>query len=424
MRTTDNPGFDRAAPSRPDAVSKAILCLASFAVLYNAVLAIVSAHITHVNATEVMATEIMISLIGTGIIALRFDKIGTVWPPFLLFFCVLVTFPLVTILSGDLALKTLRDVYLISLFFLLGCLMDKRDVIILFRVLGILVFLVMLIEAYATPIYAALFRPADYFLYTRGIEESVYNKTGLFANSLGFEGRFNYGVFHTHRLSSLFLEQVSLANFCIVLMLFLSAFWSQLKKAERLCYALLIAFIILTTNSRTASCFVIIILMGHFIFPLLPRYANALFMPLILLVSGFLFYDPLHAVWADDLKGRISHTIDILGALPPSTVFGGDPTSLDKWGDAGFAYIIGSQTVIGLLALWLFITFGMAQNDAAAKRYASGLNLYIFVGLLIGAAIFTIKVAAPSWIVAGWLYQRALKNQNGEPDLFSQKEKT
>ncbi|MBD8639447.1 hypothetical protein [Sphingomonas sp. CFBP 13733] len=57
------------------------------------------------------------------------------------------------------------------------------------------------------------------------MEVSEFNETGLFNNAAGFESRFSFGVFSGARTSSVFLEQVSNANFAGILCVFLVATW-------------------------------------------------------------------------------------------------------------------------------------------------------------------------------------------------------
>lgn len=400
------------APERalkyPITAEWAVAGLLFFSVTFNAILAVVNAHAFALSPAIVAGTEMMIAAAGTALAGMLYGRVRHMSPAFMLFLAAIALFALVTLINGQVYLKSFRDFYLICLFFTLGALIDFRSLNTCFRALALLILLFMVVEGWFTPLYIKIFEPASYFANTRGIEKAEFGNTGLFRNSLSFEGRFSFGIFHTHRLSSIFLEQLSLANYAVVIALFTSAFWERLKSADRILYIALTIFIILTTNGRTASALSAVIIMGHFIFPLLPRYTNILYMPLILLMSALFFYDgPLHlTMQSDDIKGRLAHSMARLAEVTSDSLLGGNLAEVAKTPDAGYVYIIYTQTIAGLIALWLFATFCIKAMEKGAARMAHGLTIFFFVALLVGAAVFTAKIAPALWLFAGYFYHR------------------
>ena len=81
-------------------------------------------------------------------------------------------------------------------------------------------------EAFATETYAMIFNPRILLGRSDAAwKTSRFNDTGIFLNAMSFEGRFTLGIFNiSHRLSSIFIEQVSLGNFAIILTTFTSLF--------------------------------------------------------------------------------------------------------------------------------------------------------------------------------------------------------
>ena len=60
--------------------------------------------------------------------------------------------------------------------------------------------------------------------------------------------------------------------------------------------------------------------------------------------------------------------------------------------------------ILPLAALWLFIALGIQQKSAEQKRGSYALSTMFFLNLMIGAtAIFSTKMAAPLWLLAGFL---------------------
>ena len=378
------------------------------AVLYNAILSVVNAHVFMVNNSIVVASEVLIVTACLGYIAMRIRALPNLFPPLIFFLAIFLGFIAVSIVNETLFVKGVRDVLLIITFFLMGGLISEKSLITAFKILGWLVLIFMVLENYATEIYAALFKPAFYYANTRGLEEYEFNELGLFNASLGYDNRFSYGFLSSHRLSSIFLEQVSMANFSMILCIFLSAFWTRLKKFDRCFFLTLIPLIILTNSSRTGSALSLIALIGFFVFPRLPRFLNIIYMPLIVMICYFFFYDPdiLYDNFNDNLEGRIGRTSYFLHEMDLSYFTGGGLESINKTGDTGYAYLIYAFTVFGLIALWLFSALVVPQNTPEQKRYVHTANLFIFVNLLIGAAILSIKVAAPLWIMAGFMYYK------------------
>jgi len=93
------------------------------------------------------------------------------------------------------------------------------------------------------------------------------------------------------------------------------------------------------------------------------------------------------------------------------TLFTGDIGAAVAAQDSGYLYLIYSQTGLGFLAFWLYTSLIVPAVNTANKRFANGLGIFIAVNLLIGAGIFTIKVAAPLWFIAGYLMKNGSKSQ-------------
>lgn len=386
------------------------------AMLYNTGLAFINAHGVPVGTLHVALSEAVIIAIALVYIVFKIRTFPNLMPPLLFLLFMISMFLYVSLLNEHLFPKAPRDMILIAVFFMIGGTVREESVIRTFRFTAMVVLGFMVIENYLTDLYVSLFEPAQYYANTRGIEELETDESGLFRNSLGYTGRFSFGFLSSHRLSSVFLEQVSLANFAMVLAIFSATFWQRIGRWDRVLFFATTLLIILTNNSRTASMVCVLILIGYYIWPLLPRYTHMLYMPFILLVSAVLFYDP-HAsiaLTADDLRGRIGHTVFQLAHLGGSLFTGGSLDKIFRTMDSGYAYLIMTQTIFGMIAFWLFVSLIVKPVDSARKRFNHGTALYIFVNLLIGGAIFSVKVSAPLWFVAGYLYySRYRHNETG-----------
>lgn len=390
-------------------------CLVMAAILFNAGLSIINAHIVPVSTMHVILCEIIILALACVFLGFRAGSFPNIFPPLIFILSMIVMFFYLSIWNEHFFVKPLRDMLLIAVFFMVGGTMTERNVIKTFSVIATLVLVFLFVENYLTDIYVSIFEPSNYYANTRGVEELSVDDSGLFRNSLGYTGRWSFGFLSDHRLSSIFLEQVSMANFCMVLAVFTATFWPNLKRSERILFFATTLLILLTNSTRTGTFVCLLIFAGYFIFPRLPRYTHIVYMPLLLLVGFIFFYDPTlpPKLLNDDLVGRVGYSIRSLASLDTKFFTGaGMKEAISMW-DAGYSYVILSQTIFGMIALWLFVTFIVPPIDARTMRYNHSLAICIFFNLLIGTAIFSIKVSAPLWIIAGFLYHEKYKRAEG-----------
>lgn len=384
------------------------------AVFYNALLAIVNAYVLPVNASYVALMEIMIIIAGGSYAALHMNNLPNIKKSIIFLAFMFAIFIYVSFMNDGFYLKSYRDMLLLAVFFVIGSSVSEKGLIQAFRFIVITVLIFMFVEIYFTELYAALFQPASYYALTRGIEELSTDSSGLFRNSLGYENRFSFGIFGSHRTSSVFLEQVSLANFAMVLSILLCVLWKNLKNFDKILFGITVPLIILSNSSRTGSIICLMILAGYFIFPRLPRFSHLFWIPAILIASAIFFYDPQfdRQMMTDDLKGRIGLTMHYLGTLDTAYFTGGNVSQINRTGDMGYTYLIYTQTIIGALAFWLFVSFCLPPSSPENRKFLHAVSLYIGINLLIGAAIFSIKVSAPLWFIAGYLYKKTYSEKH------------
>lgn len=385
-----------------------------FAVIYNALLAILNAHVVHVSQATVIATEGIIVLGAVAYLITKIRYLKHSQPVFLFQLAMLVIFLGVTLLSEYLNIKAFRDIFLISIFSLLGSLITKNNIIKVFSILCALTFIFLLLEAYATDVYANIFNPASYYANTRGLENPSFNNTGVFANSLSFEGRFSLGIFNfSHRLSSIFLEQVSLGNFSIILAIFLSIFWTDLSRRKKILFIATLLFMLPANNSRTAIILCVLILIGHHIFPKLPKYTHILYLPLSLIVVMIFFNIPgcispngYPVLVSDDLIGRLGLSACTLRSLELENIFGFSSRWAAPFWDSGYVYFINGQSMFGLLYFWIFCSLLIPPSSSRAIRINHYLAIAIFINMYTSMALFSIKVAGPLWFIVGHIYMQ------------------
>lgn len=394
----------RTNPSHPERTQQFTVLLWFAAILpstYNAILAVINARgiSTPRGASVIAEAGILLScLLACFLTGGRKRDIA----PLLLVFFSLVQMLITSLVNERIFPDFFRNMAIIAAFTALGCRCRSSDVRSIFRVISIVVLFFLLIEIAYLPLYVSIFQPASYLQASRGLEEFSLNETGLFANALGFQDRFSFGIFSGPRTSSIFLEQVSLPGFASVLLIFLLGNWKKIGRVEKVLHVSLVVLIVLSNNSRTSSALLVVNAIGYFIYPYFSGRLTAMLMPAVLILS-FLIVGPVSvATGSDDIIGRLSVTVAHLTNFGATEFLFG---SLDKVAhsfDSGYGYIIASSSIFGLFAFWAYATFFPEDKTNEQRRVHWGLAVYIYLWLLIGGtAIFTMKTAALLWLVVG-----------------------
>lgn len=396
-------GLPIARPARTASLSAAAVWTVALALVFNAQLSIVNAHVMRLGGAHVALVEACLLGLALLLIVRGQPQRWVAMASLGFFYGVVVLALLVWLCNGGFYVKIVRDAAIVAIFATLGSLARKDEVFAGMRWIVIAMLVFMIMEGWFTTLYAQLFRPADYYAATRGIEELSTDSSGLFRNSLGFAGRFSFGIFDTHRLSSLMLEQVSLANFAMVLAIFASTFWGELRKRDRALYVFTVLFIILTNNTRTGALVCLVVLLGHHLFNRVDARWSALVMPLFIVACFFAFFDPRYGPYlrSDDLAGRVGYTLARLEHADVLQWFIGNVRIAASALDSGYLYLIATLGMGGIFLFW-FQSSAFHRVKGPYGRFAFGAAIFVALNLMIGAGIFTIKVAGLFWFLSGF----------------------
>nr|WP_316655922.1 hypothetical protein [uncultured Gellertiella sp.] len=376
-----------------------IVTMAVLSVTYNAILAFVNAHGITMNFAIVAASEMGI-LLGCLLFVLK-RGLYREDLSILLFMGIAVVFAVyMSIANGTIYIDYFRNVLIICLFAMAGSWVNERTVVLAFYVSCFFVTLFLACEVFNLDLYAAIFKPGLYFEKTRGLKQATYDSRGLFANALGFKGRLSFGVID-HRASSLFLEQVSLANFSGISMIYCIYFWPRMTIATRFIMAAMIAAILLTTASRTMLIFSGICIFGYFVFPYIPKLWNLLMMPLMLF-GGLMLVLLYPDAEGDNIQGRVVLTMHHLFSTDVFAMLGFSSRLAMQFADSGYVYIIYASTLPGLFVFWAFVTLYPAGDTAIERRLGHAVAIFLALNLMIGATpVFTSKIAGLLWLLVG-----------------------
>jgi hypothetical protein len=391
-----------------------ILAITLFAVLYNAILAYINHNITPLSVTSVMLCEGLVMLLSVAYL-LKKGIYEDDLPLFLYLIFALVVAIYVMALNRIAFIDQFRNALIVFCFAGIGSWANERTMRVAYGIACFFVLLFLIVEIVDVQLYVNLFHPAEYFENTRGLKQVSFNKTGLFANALGFEGRFSFGLID-HRSSSIFLEQVSLANFCGVIVVYLLSFWPKLRRLEKALFTATVVLILLTNDTRTMLIFSVVCVFGYFIFPRIPKAFNLALMPALLLFGFFLHAIKPNEV-GDNLAGRVGLTMTKLLDLDVNAVLGLSAAPAAEFADSGYVYLIYGSTVLGLVVFWLFVSLYPGGGSAAQRRCAHSLSLFIFLNMMIGGtAVFSMKIAGLLWLLVGHM-RFSERPRAGQPHL-------
>ena len=368
-----------------------------------------------IGESIVVAVELLL-LGGCAALCLATGLERRDWPPVLLLYGLVLISLFVSMRAGQPILETLRAISIISLFVMVGQRMTYETLDRLFCWLFAIVLAVLVLETASLSTYVAIFSPASFYEATRGIAVSEFNNSGLFNTATSYEGRFSFGLFAGPRASSIFLEQISNANFACIAALYLSVRGRDISRGRLWLGLATIALLLPATNSRFGSLLVLLMLIGYIVFPLLPRITLPLGSLAIFSTTVLIALRDINAR-GDDLQGRFAFVGQKFREADFDFYLGGSALRALGERDSGYTFVIGTTTIFGLLFLWLFVHLATRMDDAPSRRLAWGLVFYFFGQMIVSAtSLLSMKTAALLWVMVGCV---RVAGRRPEPERLS-----
>lgn len=382
------------------------------AIYFNILLAFLNAKGFGIDRADVIICEVLIVGMALVVCLLAANRLMIPW--FGAIWLMMALFIGLVIIRHSVDPKFLRDVILIPVFIMLGLAYSKGNIIKLFCALQATILAFMLLEGIFPQTFSDIFAPWDYYLRTRwsGDSESWHPETGLFISSFRPGGRLIFDWLGIHRLSSVFLEPVSLGNWCIIVTIFIMVFWRSASPAVRVFLIVSNFALLVGSDGRLAMASSLLIVVLSVLAPRLPRYLYFWYLPGVI-VAAFAFvmivgFEP----FGDTFAGRIGRSVALLAALDFPAYLGIDPALIERSADTGISYLILTQSVFGAIALWAAICYLNPPNSRPAVVLMHGICAYISLLLMVSYSLFTIKTAAPLWLIYGYVH---VKGFLGDP---------
>lgn len=389
-----------------EAVDRLITGIMIVTLLFNAVLAVMNAHVTPVTTGEVIAAELMIFFFSTLLLVLTLGPPDRPW--LVLMFSFVGLGLIVSLFRDELAAKNIRDVLSIPVFLMLG-LRYSRNPVSLFLKLHLIIVIFAVLEVANPDLFSDIFDVRSYYINSRNFASDDFwnSDSSLFISATRPGERF-FSFIDIHRVSSIFLEPVSLGNYVCIIVILLISFWPVISLPMRAWFIGSTAFLLFACDGRFATVTSLLVLALFPIASKLPSRSAVFYLPGVVIlgaISTHLFHpDPLQ----DDFGGRVAKTMALARNLNFSDVIG-----MAEWGrisrnlDSGLTYLIVTQTLLGACLVWFFTTLVASdrvpdlERQLRIRRATHAVALFIGLNLLVSYSLFSIKSAAFLWFLYG-----------------------
>jgi putative polymerase len=235
------------------------------------------------------------------------------------------------------------------------------------------------------------------------VAQSAAQMPELYVSGMRNDGRTILPFLGDHRVSSIFLEPVSVGNFGAI------AFaWVLLRAPEGaarfILRSLLILLILVLGDARFGLYLCGVVALAYVVAPVLrPGLVYSLpfvIVPLLLVnATGF-----EEAPWLNDLPGRLLLSGQLVSTIDVGQALGVRATTsaaMVVLSDSGYASIIAEFGAIGAAGFWALFVFASPAGSQSSWRFKLFVCVYLVVILTISTSFLSIKTAALLWFLAG-----------------------
>ncbi|MET0359419.1 MAG: hypothetical protein ABW055_08275 [Pararhizobium sp.] len=371
--------------------------LAAFSVIgglvFNALLCLVNTRVMRVSDGHVMMSEMV--LVGCVFIV----ALGRRTAPYMLLAVYISYMIFLFTMRGAPDLKAVRDILIpIGFYFAGRTLQDLKLADRLVFISAAIVVAVGLFEYMALDVYISFFNVIGYYL-ARGsvtVDQLYGQTTGLFISGMRPSARTILPFLGMHRVSSVFLEPVSVGNFGAIVY-----GWCLFRPTMRLRFVTL--FLALTVialgDARFGlyTCILMTLLLPVYRF--MPRLAWYVLPFIMLSVLAYYGIQSGTQGGPNDIGGRFQVTAHLLTSLDLRVVFGAQTTT-QFTADSGLAYTLTKFGLFGFMGLWGLLVFAPLRS-VKARTFHGMVVVYLLLLMIISDSGYSIKTAGLLWFLFG-----------------------
>lgn len=405
------PEVARPSSFSDDSTAVMAATVVALACVFNAVLALINAHVFSVgNNVVVLVQGAIVGFSAIMALGAR-SRGGMTW--LVIGWAIILLWLLMCFSRNELDLKALGDMIVPPIFVSLGLLGGVKPT---FRMLVVLQMALVIFagwELFFPASFGDLFAVQQYYINTRGFTASAFwaGNNNLFISAQRPGGRLISLGFDVARSGSLFLEPVSLGNWTVVVWAALAAFHQELGRRTKVFLVVTNLMLLFACDGRLALGLMLAMPIGAWI---TTRFAGparawlpALYLPaifvLLLIGAGTGYFTQLDR-GLDDLHGRLARGIFWILSLNLQQLLGAMPGMGGVAADSGWMQIILSQSILGLILVWLMLTVVPGQRQAPAQttiRLVQALAIYVAFTLPISNSTLSIKTGGMLWYLIG-----------------------
>ena len=308
-----------------------------------------------------------------------------------------------SLFSGELNIKAFRDLLIPICFFWVGCNVGRPELAERGLTIASIVILVFgFFELFFVDQFTRFFDIFGYYVSTGNlapitdyVRESKLQLNGIRPEGIG--RTLFPGLLGSHRVSSVFLEPISMGNFATM-----CAAWGLSKgpsEYRKMAFFVGIAFVMMVlSDSRFALMAVSLMVVAR----IMLKGSNinlAVLAPFLAIILLLVLGLDATGRGSDSFQGRLSFSGFTLMSFDMPMIFGvGD---MGNFADQGYAYVISSFGLPICLLLW-FSLWILKMPDDESTRFRAFVAIYFSLILCIsGNSAFAFKSAAVLWLLLG-----------------------
>ncbi len=375
-------------------------------IIFNFILCFINTRVFTISVPMIIACEMI--LVTTSVLYgfFRINRVKLYW---LMIIVVQIGLMLILSLARDeLMMKPIRDMIIMPVFVVLGLASARvKPINLLFWLSGLIAFFA-LYEGYFLESFTQYFNIRRYYVEKGVLSDDFFIPLELSASGMRPNARFLVDL-PFHRLSSVFLEPVSLGFFGFIVGLYFTAVKKQISLKIFLAGLACAYFMILVSDARMAFGTLTLVLALRPLFSRIDHRFSILIFPIILTVGFIIYITQIFGTTGEGIGWRINDAMTKLSVMD-FDLFMGLSTYRHHAEDSALLKTFQYQGILGVLIFWLVPIFCMRRLAEAPKIYLYGITFFLGFGFLVSSAILTIKTAALLWFLYGYLIVRSVED--------------
>lgn len=377
-------------------------------VLFNFFLCFLNTQVFSISVPMIIACEIVLVGLSAAYGFFIINKAKLYW---LAVMGLQITLMLLLSLARDeFLMKPIRDMIIMPVFMVLGLSSARIKALPLLIWMLVIVTVIAMWEAYGLDTFTQYFNIRQYYVDKGVMGEDQFSPMDLIVSGVRPNERFLLDL-PFHRLSSVFLEPVSLGFFGFIAGLFFVSIKNSISFPKFVFGMILGYFLIMISDARMAFISLTLVLFLRPVFARMDHRFSVLVFPGVLLISFIIYITSVFGTSGEGIGWRVDDTMKRFAAMN-FELFTGLSTETYFAEDSALLKVFQFQGIFGLLLYWLAPVFFMRRMAVEPRIYLFGITIFLSFGFIISSAILTIKTASFLWFLYGYLVAYTIQRDN------------